>query len=77
MELILTPFSIFNVNTALVGDNSFFGVASPLSGYRYRLQAEYDMGTYRFFAPTIDLREYLRVAPVTFRSPFVRIRPLW
>ncbi|MCR8560632.1 tolB protein precursor [Mucilaginibacter sp. BJC16-A38] len=64
----LTPFSIFNVNTALVGDNSFFGVASPLSGYRYRLQAEYDMGTYRFFAPTIDLREYLRVAPVTFAA---------
>jgi hypothetical protein len=64
----LTPFTIFNVNTALVGDNSFFGVASPLSGYRYRLQAEYDFGTYRFFAPTIDLREYLRVAPVTFAA---------
>jgi hypothetical protein len=64
----LTPFSIFNVNTALVGDNSFFGVASPLSGYRYRLQAEYDFGTYRFFAPTIDLREYVRVAPVTFAA---------
>jgi hypothetical protein len=64
----LTPFTIFNVNTALVGDNSFFGVASPLNGYRYRLQAEYDFGTYRFFAPTIDLREYLRVAPVTFAA---------
>ncbi|SHM16729.1 DPP IV N-terminal domain-containing protein [Mucilaginibacter sp. OK098] len=64
----LTPFTIFNVNTALVGDNSFFGVASPLSGYRYRVQAEYDFGTYRFFAPTIDLREYLRVAPVTFAA---------
>ncbi len=64
----LTPFSIFNVNTALVGDNSFFGVASPLNGYRYRIQAEYDFGTYRFFAPTIDLREYWRVAPVTFAA---------
>ncbi len=64
----LTPFHIFNVNTALVGDNSFFGVASPLSGYRYRLQAEYDFGTYQYFAPTIDLREYLRVAPVTFAA---------
>jgi len=66
--LILTPFTIFNVNTALVGDNSFFGVASPLNGYRYRLQAEYDFGTYQFFAPTIDLREYLRVEPVTFAA---------
>jgi Tol biopolymer transport system component len=64
----LTPFHIFNVNTALVGDNSFFGVASPLSGYRYRLQAEYDFGTYQYFAPTIDLREYMRVAPVTFAA---------
>ncbi len=66
--LILTPFTLFNVNTALVGDNSFFGVASPLSGYRYRLQAEYDFGTYRFFAPTIDMRGYLRADPVTFAS---------
>jgi len=64
--LILTPFTLGNVSTSLVGDNSFFGVASPLSGYRYRLEAEYDFGTYQFFAPTIDLREYVRVAPVTF-----------
>jgi WD40 repeat protein len=66
----LVPFTVYNVNTALVGDNSSFGVASPLSGYRYRLQAEYDFGTYKFFAPTIDLREYLRVAPVTFAARF-------
>ena len=46
--VILTPFTIFNVNTSLVGDNSFFGVASPLNGYRYRLEAEYDFGTYQF-----------------------------
>ncbi|MDB5109382.1 MAG: translocation protein TolB [Mucilaginibacter sp.] len=64
----LTPFTIFPVNASLVGDNSFFGVASPLNGYRYRLQAEYDFGTYQFFAPTIDLREYVRVAPVTFAA---------
>lgn len=64
----LTPFTLYNVNTALVGDNSFFGVASPLNGYRYRLQAEYDFGTYQFFAPTIDLREYIRVAPFTLAA---------
>jgi hypothetical protein len=63
--VILTPFTLYNVNTALVGDNSFFGIASPLSGYRYRLQAEYDFGTYQFFAPTIDLREYVRAEPFT------------
>src|SRR6185312_3421081 len=64
----LSPLTIFNVNTALVGDNSFFGVASPLNGYRYRLQAEYDFGTYKFFAPTIDLRGYYRLAPVTLAA---------
>ncbi|WP_259069682.1 DPP IV N-terminal domain-containing protein [Mucilaginibacter sp. X4EP1] len=63
--VILSPFTLYNVNTALVGDNSFFGVTAPLSGYRYRLQAEYDFGTYQFFAPTIDLREYVRVEPFT------------
>jgi hypothetical protein len=51
-----------------VGDNSFFGVASTLTGFRYRLEAEYNFGTYHFLAPTIDLREYLRVAPVTFAA---------
>ena len=55
-----------NVSTAIIGDNSYFGVASPLNGFRYRLQAEYDFGTYHFFAPTIDLRKYIRTAPVTF-----------
>ncbi len=62
----LIPFTLLNVSTALVGDNSYFGVASPLNGFRYRLQAEYDFGTYNFFAPTIDLRKYIRAAPVTF-----------
>jgi hypothetical protein len=66
--LILTPFTLYNINTALVGDNSYFGIAAPLSGYRYRLQAEYDFGTYQFFAPTIDLREYLRVEPFTLAA---------
>jgi Tol biopolymer transport system component len=64
----LVPFTLYQVSTSLVGDNSFFGVASPLTGFRYRLEAEYDFGTYHFFAPTIDLREYLRVAPVTFAA---------
>jgi hypothetical protein len=66
--VILTPFTLFNVNTAIVGDNSFFGTTAPLSGYRYRIQAEYDFGTYQFFAPTIDLREYVRVEPFTLAA---------
>ncbi|MEO8886021.1 MAG: BamA/TamA family outer membrane protein, partial [Mucilaginibacter sp.] len=65
---ILKPFTIFQASTALVGDNAFSGVASPLEGYRYRLQAEYDFGSYQFFAPTVDLRGYVRAAPVTFAA---------
>ena len=62
----LMPFTLYQANTALVGDNSYFGVASPLAGYRYRIGIEGDVGTYKFFAPTIDLRKYVRTKPVTF-----------
>jgi len=66
--LQLIPFTIYSLNTAIVGDNSFFGIASPLNGFRYRIQAEYDFGTYQFFAPSIDLRKYWRLAPVTLAA---------
>lgn len=64
----LKSFSVYQLSTSLVGDNSFFGVASPLNGFRYRIEAEYNFGTYKFFAPTVDFRKYLRVAPVTFAA---------
>jgi hypothetical protein len=64
----LKSFTVYQLSTSLVGDNSFFGVASPLNGFRYRIEAEYNFGTYKFFAPTIDVRKYLRVAPVTFAA---------
>ncbi|WP_317193089.1 DPP IV N-terminal domain-containing protein [Pedobacter segetis] len=62
----LTPYSILQLNTALVGDNSFQGVASPLNGYRYRIGIEQNFGTFQYTAPTIDLRKYVRAKPVTF-----------
>ncbi|MEO6729207.1 MAG: basic secretory protein-like protein [Candidatus Dojkabacteria bacterium] len=64
--LNLTPYSLFQLNTALVGDNSFSGVASPLNGYRYRIGIEQYFGTFQYTAPTIDLRKYVRLKPVTF-----------
>ncbi|RFZ84580.1 tolB protein precursor [Mucilaginibacter terrenus] len=64
----LVPFTTYQVSTALVGDNSDFGIAAPLNGYRYRIEAQYNLGTYKFFAPTIDLRKYVRVQPVTFAA---------
>ncbi len=64
----LRPFTIYQGSAALVGDDSFSGVAAPLGGYRYRLQAEYNFGSYNFFAPTVDIRKYVRAAPVTFAA---------
>jgi Tol biopolymer transport system component len=69
-SISIKPFTLFQVNTALVGDNSFFGIASPLNGYRYRLQAEYDFGSARYFAPSIDVRKYVRLAPITLAARF-------
>jgi hypothetical protein len=62
----LRPYTNIQLNTALVGDNSFMGVASPLNGYRYRIGIEQNFGTFQFTAPTIDLRKYVRAKPVTF-----------
>ncbi|GAB3912516.1 DPP IV N-terminal domain-containing protein [Mucilaginibacter boryungensis] len=64
----LQPFTVFNFNTAFVGDNSYFGIAAPLNGFRYRIGGEYNFGTYTYFAPTIDLNKYWRVKPVTFAA---------
>lgn len=64
----LQSFHVYQLSTALIGDNSFFGIAAPLSGFRYRIEAEYNVGSYKFFAPTIDLRKYVRVAPVTLAA---------
>ena len=64
----LKPFSVYSAHAALVGDNSYSGIAAPLGGHRFRLEAEYNVGTYRFFSPTVDLRQYVRAAPVTFAA---------
>jgi hypothetical protein len=58
------------LSTALVGDNSYFGIASPLSGFRYRIEVGYNVGTYKYFSPNIDLRKYLRLKPVTLAARF-------
>ncbi|MBE7178234.1 MAG: PD40 domain-containing protein [Mucilaginibacter polytrichastri] len=66
----LNPFTVFTTNVALVGDNSFFGVASPLNGFRYRIGADGFIGDYRLVATTLDLRKYVRLKPVTIAGRF-------
>ncbi|WP_036678843.1 basic secretory protein-like protein [Daejeonella oryzae] len=58
-------FTTYQLNSAFVGDNSFFGVTSPLSGFRYRLGIEGYLGDYSLGAITADLRKYVRLKPVT------------
>ncbi|MBK7410430.1 MAG: PD40 domain-containing protein [Saprospirales bacterium] len=66
---------VVSANVALVGDNSFFGVASPLKGYRFRVGLEkyYNgfgsrehIGEVNMWSITADYRRYFHVNPVTF-----------
>ncbi len=54
-----------NVNAAWVGDNSYFGLTSPMLGYRYRAAVETNFGLYDFFALNLDARKYYRFHPFT------------
>ena len=56
----------YNQNIGLVGDNSQFGLASPVDGYRYRLDFTNYFGGYNFQTATADLRLYHYLKPVTF-----------
>ena len=63
-------FTIYQTNAAFVGDNSFSGVTSPLSGFRFRIGIESYIGDYNFNAFSADLRRYVRIKPVTFAGRF-------
>lgn len=61
-------FTIQQINAAFVGDNSHFGIAAPLEGYRYRFGAEQYFGDFNFTSYTFDVRKYNRYAPVTLAA---------
>lgn len=61
-------FNLAQAYVALVGDNSFFGVASPLQGSRYRFEAGQYTGVIRMSSLSGDYRKYFRFAPVTFAT---------
>ncbi|HFA49150.1 MAG TPA: hypothetical protein ENJ95_09040 [Bacteroidetes bacterium] len=58
---------------ALVGDNSYFGIASPVKGYRYRLGVEKYAGDFDFLSLTADARKYAYLKPVTFAARAMHI----
>jgi hypothetical protein len=58
-------FSLQRLNLAYVGDNSFFGMASPITGQRYRFGVEKYFGRVDMYSVTADYRRYLQVRPFT------------
>ncbi len=60
-------------NLALVGDNSYFGIASPIKGYRYRIGVERYVGDFDFTSLTVDGRKYFHLKPVTFAARAMHI----
>lgn len=52
-----------NINIGLVGDNSFFGLTSPLAGHRFRLSAEYAVGMDDYASINLDARKYFWMKP--------------
>lgn len=53
-------------NVALVGDNSFFGLTSPLAGYRYRLGIDKSFGADDYWSIIADYRKYFWMKPFSF-----------
>lgn len=64
----LDPLVMQQVSVAFVGDNSIFGLTSPIQGFRYRLSAGQYFGDINMQAYNIDLRRYFRLKPVTIAA---------
>ena len=64
------PFHFEQVFAAYVGDNSTFGLTSPLAGRRFRLHAERYFGEFNFWTGIADYRQYFYVKPfsIAFRA---------
>lgn len=56
---------MFSASPALVGDNSFFGFTSPVSGWRYRYEASPTTGSLDFVSLLADHRRYFFFNPLT------------
>lgn len=58
-------FSLQRINVAFVEDNSFFGMASPIAGRRYRAGVERIFGAADVYSLTLDYRQYFHKRPFT------------
>lgn len=55
-----------SINIAVVGDNSYNGLTSPLSGYKYRVSIEKYFGADDYQSVLADFRYYHWLKPVSF-----------
>lgn len=58
-------YMLQQLETAYVGDNSFFGIASPVMGHRFRFGADTYLGALDFVSVLADYRRYIFLNPVT------------
>jgi outer membrane protein assembly factor BamA len=61
-----SPLTFFETSLAYVGDNSFFGFTSPVSGKRFRLEVSPTIGTLSYQTLLADYRSYHFNRPFTF-----------
>ncbi len=59
-------FNLQRINIAFVEDNSYFGMASPWAGWRYRAGVERIFGEADMYSITLDYRRYFNIRPFTF-----------
>ena len=59
-------FFMFRTYLAYVGDQSRFGLTSPMDGYRYRFQVDRSFGEFSFWGLRGDYRQYYYMAPLSF-----------
>lgn len=60
------PIYFVQGSVAYVGDYSFFGFTSPVSGGRFRFQVAPQIGTHSFVTALLDYRRYFFFNPLTF-----------
>lgn len=63
-------FNLQKGSLAYVGDNSFFGLASPMMGHRFRIQGDQYFGRMQLTTAYADYRQYYFVQPfsLAFRA---------
>ncbi|MDX2135559.1 MAG: BamA/TamA family outer membrane protein [Saprospiraceae bacterium] len=55
--------TLWSLNAAFVGDNSYFGLTAPLQGWRYRIGVDQNFGDYQFTSLLLDGRRYFYFKP--------------